>query len=108
MRSATSNKEGMNRQILKWHKSFKEVEKAVNRTKGKSWNAAGKGHCSVLFRQSGFIKRARAAYKEFLGEMERGDIVDRRQCTLMEIIFSEFLPKYNTDSTQGTDTFLFL
>jgi hypothetical protein len=36
MRSATSNKEGMNRQILKWHKSFKEVEKAVNRTKGKS------------------------------------------------------------------------
>ena len=25
MRSATSNKEGMNRQILKWHKSFKEV-----------------------------------------------------------------------------------
>lgn len=35
LRSATSDKEGMNRQILKWHKSFKEVEKTVNRQKGK-------------------------------------------------------------------------
>lgn len=33
LRSATSDKEGMNRQILKWHKSFKEVEKVLNRKK---------------------------------------------------------------------------
>ncbi|MCI9104459.1 MAG: hypothetical protein HFG56_12485 [Lachnospiraceae bacterium] len=35
LRSATSDKEGMNRQILKLHKHFKEVEKALNRGKGK-------------------------------------------------------------------------
>ena len=31
LRSSTSDKEAMNRQILKWHKSFKEVEKVLNR-----------------------------------------------------------------------------
>lgn len=35
LRSATSDKESMNRQILKLHKSFKEVEKVLNRGKGK-------------------------------------------------------------------------
>ena len=35
LRSATSDKEGMNRQLLKLHKSFKEVEKVLNRGTGK-------------------------------------------------------------------------
>jgi hypothetical protein len=35
LRSATSDKEGMNRQILKLRKSFKEVEKVLSRGKGK-------------------------------------------------------------------------
>lgn len=34
LRSSTSDKESMNRQILKWHKSLKEVEKVLNRGKG--------------------------------------------------------------------------
>ncbi len=33
LRSSTSDKEEWNRKILKWHKSFKEVEKAINRGK---------------------------------------------------------------------------
>lgn len=33
LRSSTSDKEAMNQQILKWNKSFKEVEKAINRGK---------------------------------------------------------------------------
>lgn len=33
LRSSTSDKESMNRQILKWHKSLKEVEKMLNRGK---------------------------------------------------------------------------
>ena len=35
LRSATSDKEGMNRKILKLHKRFKEVEKVLNRGQGK-------------------------------------------------------------------------
>jgi hypothetical protein len=35
LRSATSDKESMNRQILKLRKSFKEAEKVLNRSKGK-------------------------------------------------------------------------
>lgn len=35
LRSATSDKEELNRRILKWHKSFKEVEKTIGRGKGK-------------------------------------------------------------------------
>ncbi len=35
MRSATSDKEDLNRRILKWHKSFKEVQKVLERGKGK-------------------------------------------------------------------------
>lgn len=35
LRSSTSDKEDLNRKILKWHKCFKEVEKVVNRGKGK-------------------------------------------------------------------------
>lgn len=34
LRSATSDKEAMNRQILKWHKGLKEVEKVLNRGRG--------------------------------------------------------------------------
>lgn len=33
LRSATSDKESWNRKIMKWHKSFKEVEKLINPTK---------------------------------------------------------------------------
>ncbi len=33
LRSSTSDKEALNRQILKWHKSLKEVEKIINRKK---------------------------------------------------------------------------
>lgn len=33
LRSSTSDKEDWNRKILKWHKSFKEVEKTINRGK---------------------------------------------------------------------------
>jgi len=33
LRSSTSDKEAMNRQILKWSKGFREVEKAINRGK---------------------------------------------------------------------------
>lgn len=35
MRSATSDKESLNRQILKWNKGLKEVERIINRGKGK-------------------------------------------------------------------------
>ena len=31
MRSATSDKEDLNRRILQWHRRLKEVEKAINR-----------------------------------------------------------------------------
>ncbi|MGL5434697.1 MAG: hypothetical protein ACRDBO_04750 [Lachnospiraceae bacterium] len=34
MRSAASDKESLNRQVVKWNKSFKEVEKILNRSKG--------------------------------------------------------------------------
>ena len=34
LRSSTSDKESMNRKILKWHKSMKEVEKVLNRGRG--------------------------------------------------------------------------
>lgn len=33
LRSTTSDKEAMNRQILKWNKGLKEVEKTINRGK---------------------------------------------------------------------------
>ncbi|MCI8866371.1 MAG: hypothetical protein HFG60_14135 [Lachnospiraceae bacterium] len=35
LRSSTSDKEALNRQILKWHKSLKEVEKIINKAKKK-------------------------------------------------------------------------
>ena len=35
MRSATSDKEMLNRQILKWNKGLKEVEQIINRGKGR-------------------------------------------------------------------------
>lgn len=35
LRSSTSDKESMNRKILKWHKSLKEVETMLNRGRGK-------------------------------------------------------------------------
>lgn len=34
LRSATSDKEDLNRKILKWRKSFREVERTVNPGKG--------------------------------------------------------------------------
>ncbi len=35
LRSSTSDKEALNRQILKWHKCFKEVEKILNKGRKK-------------------------------------------------------------------------
>ena len=35
LRSSTSDKEALNRQVLKWHKNLKEVEKTLNRGRGK-------------------------------------------------------------------------
>lgn len=35
LRSSTSDKEALNRKILKWHKCFKEVEKTLNKGKSK-------------------------------------------------------------------------
>ncbi len=35
MRSATSDKEALNRRILKWNKGLKEVEKVISRGKSK-------------------------------------------------------------------------
>ncbi|MDO4268569.1 MAG: hypothetical protein Q4C73_08840 [Eubacteriales bacterium] len=35
LRSSTSDKEALNRQILKWNRSFKEVEQVLNHGKGR-------------------------------------------------------------------------
>ena len=35
LRSSTSDKEALNRQVLKWYKNLKEVEKTLNRGRGK-------------------------------------------------------------------------
>ncbi len=39
MRSATSDKETLNRQILKWSKALKEAEQVLNRRKERSHSA---------------------------------------------------------------------
>lgn len=34
LRSASSDKEALNRKIVKWHKSLKEAERVLNRGRG--------------------------------------------------------------------------